>query len=76
MSTGIRYFVDYADVREDDEKEITVIRTIAFESVIDAAKWARVLPQRCHVLKKFKVETEVFNVFDESEFDVEISRQP
>ena len=76
MKYGIRYFVEYEDVTEDDEKEMSIVRVMAFESVLDAAKWTRVLPSQCRVLNKFKTETDAFNVFDESEFDVAVSRVP
>ena len=76
MENGTRYFVEYATTTEDDEKEITVIRTAEFNSILSMAKWARVLPSRCRIVNKFKTETETLNIFDESEFDVEVSREP
>lgn len=76
MSTGTRYFIEFEDVSEDDEKEMSILRTVEFASILSAAKWVRVLPERCHIVNKFKTETETFNVFDESEFDVEVSREP
>lgn len=68
------YCVEYSEKFEDDEKEMTVYKTVEFASILSMVKWARVLPTRCAITKKFKVSTEKFSFLDEREFEIELSR--
>jgi hypothetical protein len=73
---NVVYCIEYDTKTEDDEKEITISRTENFSSITSMAKWARALPPRFRIARKYKINEEKFSFLDEREFEITRSLRP
>lgn len=75
METKILYCVEYNVVDSDEEKEVMISRVEEFNSILSMVKWARVLPRRYFITRKYKKLVESFSSLDHREFEIEFERQ-